>query len=219
MSQVGSASFGFKLETLSNKSCGNDQGLHTLSTSGFHSHTYAHTCTHSHENMYTQRHAHPTHIPKQRLNEIKKMSILHTSVVNSCMWLVTTASTLLILNTLLTSSEYQANSALDWFPVRRNMVSRSQELYNKSSLGHITKVSCDDCRAIQLETTLGCVPIAWIYFIVSLNCNQVARCYSFPKQSITPSIHGCQPREFSKHSSGTSLVYSSHTGPVGFLVC
>lgn len=144
------------------------------------------------------------------------MSILHTSVVNSCMWLVTIASALLILNILLNVSEYHANSALDWFPVRRNMVSHSQELCSKSSLGHITKMPCDGCRAIQPETTLGCVPIAWIYFIVSLNCNQVARCYSFPKQSITPSIHGCQPQELSKHSSGTPLVCSSHTGPGSF---
>lgn len=69
------------------------------------------------------------------------MSILHTSVVNSCMWLVTIASALLILSILLNVSEYHANSALDWFPVRRNMVSHSQELYSKSSLGHITKMS------------------------------------------------------------------------------
>lgn len=180
-------------------------------------HMHTHVLTHMEICIHKDMHTLHTYQSKDEKKFLKKKSILHTSVVNSCMWLVTIASALLILNILLTSSEYQANSALDWFPVRRNTVSRSQELYNKSSLGHITKVSCDDCRAIQLETTLGCVPIAWIYFIVSLNCNQVARCYSFPKQSITPSIHGCQPRKLSKHSSGTSLVYSSHTGPVGFL--
>lgn len=168
---------------------------------------HTHTCPLTWKYVYTNACTPYTHAKTKMKWNFKKMSILHTSVVNSCMWLVTIASALLILNILLNVSEYHANSALDWFPVRRNMVS------------HITKMPCDDCRAIQPETTLGCVPIAWIYFIVSLNCNQVARCYSFPKQSITPSIHGCQPRELSKHSSGTPIVCSSHTGPGSFFSC
>lgn len=123
------------------------------------------------------------------------------------MWLMAIASALLILNIPLTAVEYHANSALDWFPVTTKMVSSSQELYSKSLLNHITKMLCDVCRVIQLQMTLGCVLIAWIYFIVFLNCNQVTRCYSFFNQSITPCIHGCQPQELSKHSSGTFLVY------------
>lgn len=158
-------------------------------------------------NMYAQRHANPTHIAKQRRNALK-MSTLHTWVVTSCMWLVAFASALLFLDIPLTASEHRAKPALDWFPVRTKMLSRSQGSYSKSSLNHITKVPCDVCRAaIQLEMTLGCVLTAWIYFIVSLNCNQVARCYSFPHQSVTSCIHSCQPWQLSKHSSGTSLVY------------
>lgn len=73
------------------------------------------------------------------------------------------ASALLILNIPLTAVEYHANSALDWFPVTTKMVSSSQELYSKSLLNHITKMLCDVCRVIQLQMTLGCVLIAWIY--------------------------------------------------------
>lgn len=58
--------------------------------------------------------------------------------------------------------------------------------------------------------TLEYVPIAWIYFIVSLNCNQVARCYSFLKQSITPSIHDCQPGSYLSTLVELPL-YAAHT--------